>query len=114
MEDSNEGINLVVVRGAVRADPVHRDTPTGTVVQFDVGTPDGSVPVAWSEPTQAAMAPISEGVEVLVVGAVRRRFFRVGGATQSRTEVVPTQVLPARRHRQVQRAVEGVIELLSA
>ncbi len=113
MEDSNEGINLVVVRGSVRAEPVHRETPTGTVVQFDVGTSDGSVPVAWSEPTPAAIAPISEGVEVLIVGAVRRRFFRVGGATQSRTEVVPTQVIPVRRNRQVRRAIEGVIESLS-
>ena len=29
-----------------------------------------------------------------MVGRVRRRFFRVGGSTQSRTEVVAEKVLP--------------------
>jgi single-strand DNA-binding protein len=37
------------------------------------------------------------GDEIVVVGRVRRRFFRSGGATQSRTEVVVDALVPARQ-----------------
>jgi single-strand DNA-binding protein len=32
---------------------------------------------------------------IVVIGRVRRRFFRAGGATQSRTEVVAESIVPA-------------------
>ena len=53
------------------------------------------------------------GVDVVVIGTVRRRFFRVGGATQSRTEIVADVVIPARRRRRVETAcdvAEGLTE----
>jgi single-strand DNA-binding protein len=54
-----------------------------------------SVPVVWFDaPAFAADLDVEE--EVVVVGRVRRRFFRTGGATQSRTEVVADTVVPAR------------------
>jgi single-strand DNA-binding protein len=53
------------------------------------------------------------GDEVVVIGRVRKRFFRVGGATQSRTEVVATRVVPARRRAQVAKALGHAIEVLS-
>ena len=37
-----------------------------------------------------------EGAEVVVVGRVRRRFFRAGGATASRTEVVADRMISVR------------------
>jgi hypothetical protein len=43
---------------------------------------------------------------------VRRRFFRAGGVTQSRTEVVAAQVIAAKRGRQVERSLEAVRRLL--
>ena len=49
--------------------------------------PAESVPVAWLAAPPAAAA-WAAGEEVLVIGRVRRRFFRAGGRTQSRTEVV--------------------------
>jgi single-strand DNA-binding protein len=42
---------------------------------------------------------------VVVVGHVHRRYFRSGGATQSRTEVVVREVLPARQRAKVARAL---------
>ncbi len=60
-------------------------------VRSDEG-PAESVPVAWFEAPAAADGG-TVGDEVVVVGRVRRRFFRAGGATASRTEVVATTVL---------------------
>ena len=84
--------NLVVLRGVLAAEVTVRALPSGgSVSQFDVTTRDDAgtqtVPVAWStRPLAAYRSP--SGEEVVVVGTVRRRFFRVGGATQRRTEVV--------------------------
>jgi single-strand DNA-binding protein len=112
--------NIAVVRGVVRGTPARRELPAaGIVVQFDVsssiaptstgGAPANvSVPVAWIEPPAAALATLVDGAEVVVVGTVRRRFFRVGGATQSRTEVVADVVIPARRRAKVDAALGEV------
>ena len=48
-------------------------------------------------PTAPAWADASPRRRVVVVGRVRRRFFRAGGATASRTEVVADRVVPARQ-----------------
>jgi single-strand DNA-binding protein len=108
--------NLVVLRGTLVADPRTRELPSGSVlVQFDVTTRDDcgaqSVPVAWFEPPDGGV-PVAPGDDIVVIGSVRRRFFRVGGATQSRTEVVADQVIAARRGRQVERSLGGVRRLL--
>lgn len=113
--------NLVVLRGDVVADPVQRLLPSGgVVIQFDLRTElsEGtsrrvSVPIAWSDPSAAALRPVVAGAEMLVVGSVIRRFFRVGGATQSRTEVVPEVVVPARRGARVQAALTAAAERLA-
>ena len=63
-----------------------------------------SVPVVWFEaPASAADHDVDE--QVVVVGRVRRRFFRAGGSTQSRTEVVADVVLGARAAKRVRAAV---------
>ena len=43
---------------------------------------------------------------VVVVGQVRRRFFRAGGVTQSRTEVVASYIVGARRASDVRKALQ--------
>jgi hypothetical protein len=63
-----------------------------------------SVPVAWFEPPAAASS-LKVGDDVVVVGRVRRRFFRAGGATASRTEVVAAAVVPARAPARVRTAI---------
>ena len=62
----------------------------------------------------AALAAAEIGREVVVVGRVRKRFYRAGGATQSRTEVVAARVVPARRRSQVNKAIDDAIGQLSA
>lgn len=108
--------NLVVLRGTLAGDPRTRDLPSGSVLtQFDITTRDEggthSVPVAWFD------APVSgrnlgPGTDVVVVGSVRRRFFRAGGATQSRTEVVAERIVAARRARDVRRLLGAASVLL--
>ncbi len=96
--------NLAVLWGELATAPIMRRLPSGgDVVGFDVAThvPDGGpvvrVPVAWPEPPARAVRTLRQGLVVVVVGTVRRRFFRAGGVTQSRTEVVAGSVVPARR-----------------
>jgi single-strand DNA-binding protein len=84
-------MNVVVLHGAVSSVVDQRALASGvTVWSFDVTTRDAddrshSVPVSWSDPPDGT--DVAVGSEVVVLGAVRRRFFRVGGSTQSRTEV---------------------------
>ena len=115
--------NLAMIRGTVPNDAQSRDLPGGgVVVQFDVATrivagdreTSVSVPVAWNDPTAAQLATIIAGAEVVVIGTVRRRFFRVGGATQSRTEVIADTVIPTRRAKQVSGALRDAADRLSA
>jgi single-strand DNA-binding protein len=108
--------NVVVLRGSLVGDPHRRELPSGSVVvQFDVTTRDDagtqSVPVAWFEPPSTGV-PVEPGGELIVVGAVRRRFFRTGGVTQSRTEVVAERVVAASRSRTVQRLLETTARTL--
>jgi single-strand DNA-binding protein len=111
--------NIAVIRGSLRAEPTSRELPGGgVVVQFDVATTtqsDGrqlsvSVPIAWNDPTTTQLGILTGGCEVLVVGTVRRRFFRVGGATQSRTEVVADAVVPMRQRKRVLSALRGAAD----
>jgi single-strand DNA-binding protein len=102
-------MNIVVLRGVLSSAPVVRELSSGSIVHsLEVSTRDDegrcvSVPVAWFDPS--SVPALDTGVEVVVTGSVRRRFFRVAGSTQSRTEVVATCVVPASRRRQAERAV---------
>jgi single-strand DNA-binding protein len=106
--DENEvwQMNIVVVAGRLSSTPVLRLLPSGDeVLNLEVTVPgdDGpaeSVPVAWPSPPSWA-GDLDTGNPLVVLGRVRRRFFRAGGNTQSRTEVVARQVVPAGRRRQV-------------
>lgn len=98
------GTNLVVLRGVLSREPEVRALPSGsTLVAYELTVradgPDAaraeSVPVCWFDPPAAATG-FADGADVVVVGRVRRRFFRAGGATASRTEVVADRVLSAR------------------
>ncbi len=108
---------------SVRGDATERTLPSGSVsVQFDVTTTirsagrsgKVSVPVSWIDPPSSSAALLIDGAELLVIGSVHRRFFRVGGATQSRTEVVADTVIPTRRRKQVNSALDELVERLGA
>jgi single-strand DNA-binding protein len=93
-------VNVVILQGTLSRPPTARDLPSGDqMVAFEVTTrpaegPAETVPVCWLDPPRRALAFVA-GAEVVVTGRVRRRFFRAGGATASRTEVVADTVLPA-------------------
>jgi len=84
-------LNLAVVRGPLSSAPDLRTLPSGTeVANLAIRTPvEGtatSVPVTlWDPP--AWIADLAAGDELLVLGAVRRRFYRAGAATGSRVDV---------------------------
>lgn len=112
--------NLTIVVGTLSRAPERRTLPSGETVlalevsiRSDQGAAE-SVPVAWYDAPVAAerWAP---GDQVLVSGRTRRRFFRVQGVTQSRTEVVATVVLPTRRAAAARSALEAAAgQVLSA
>ncbi len=84
-------MNIAVVEGTLSSAPRVRVLPSGAeAVQWEVTTrTEGvtqSVPVQWLDPP-AAVRRCGEGDEVLVLGTVRRRFYRAEGATASRTEL---------------------------
>jgi single-strand DNA-binding protein len=102
--------NVVLLRGTITNDPVVRELPSGaSVTQVELSTHvDGrvtSVPVAVHDRPVA----VGNGDEVVVTGHVSRRFFRAGGVTQSRTEVIATEIIKATRRRTVDRALERAI-----
>ena len=112
-------MNVVVLSGRLLSDPAPRELPSGEVIwSLDLATAvEGDeattlpVPVVWS----AAEVPAWEkGTELTVSGVVRRRFFRVGGSTQSRTEVVATKVVEVTKRRTVERALATVVAALGA
>jgi hypothetical protein len=109
--------NVALLAGELSGEPRRRELPSGSVlVEFDVTTRGdsgtGSVPVAWFDPGAAADG-LAAGVAVMVAGHVRRRFFRAGNVTQSRTEVVASRVIVSGRPAAVTKLRGLVAELLS-
>lgn len=87
-------LNLAVIRGPLSSAPEVRALPSGSTVAnlaVRAPTPDHStsVPISvWDPP--AWVAELTEGDEVIVLGGVRRRFYRAGGGTGSRVDVEAT------------------------
>ena len=108
-------MNVAILRGRLSSPPREQQLASGDrLVALEVTTrleagPAESVPVAWF-PSAAVAVAWEAGEEVLVVGRVRRRFFRAGGATASRTEVLATAVVPTNRKAAASKALERAIE----
>jgi single-strand DNA-binding protein len=111
------GVNVVVIRGTLSSTPATRTLASGSAllsleVTTVVESGTATVPVAWFDPPASAASLVS-GDEVVVRGVVKRRFFRAGDSTQSRTEVVAAEVVPASRRRQVERLFGHVARQLT-
>ena len=111
-------MNVAVVEGTLSSSPRVRVLPSGAeAVQWEVTTrADGaaqSVPVQWLDPP-AAVRRCREGDEVLVLGTVRRRFYRAEGATVSRTELAAERMVRASNAKGRVRLLNKVAEALSA
>jgi single-strand DNA-binding protein len=110
-------LNVVALVGRLARPAEARELPSGdTLVAYEVTVPRESgraesVPVVWfGAPASAADRDVDE--KVVVVGRVRRRFFRGAGGTQSRTEVVADVVVPARQSKRATAALEGALRRL--
>ena len=115
-ESDRDGLNLVVVRGTVSSPPDVRVLPSEAVLaQLQVSTrlesETLSMPVAVWSPA-AWVESLEPGDEIVVLGRVRRRFFRAGGAAASRVEVEADVVARARDRRRVHAAVQRAIDAL--
>jgi single-stranded DNA-binding protein len=109
--------NVAVLVGTLSRPPERRTLPSGeTVLGLEVQIrPEGgaaeTVNVAWYGAPVAAERWL-DGEQVLVTGRTRRRFFRVEGRTESRTEVVAAVAMPTRRAAAVRAALEAAAEEL--
>lgn len=113
--------NLAIVRGICSSAPECRVLPNESkLYQLQITTRvDGramSVPVAILDP--AAWVPKLEcGDEIVIVGAVRRRFFRAGGTTASRVEIEADTICRGRdlhRNKTIRSRVEKLLLDLDA
>jgi len=123
-------MNIVILNGVLSSVPRRTEMPSGDVrwalevttpVGVVSGVPDGrasSVPVAWQG--ELASGPSCTGnpagwcagTELVVVGTVRRRFYRAGGVTQSRTEVVASSLVEVTKRRSVEVALRRAARAL--
>jgi single-strand DNA-binding protein len=118
-ENEALSLNLAILRGVCSSPADVRVLPsTQALAQLQVTTRiDGramSVPVAVLDPP-AWVEALDTGDEIVVVGHVRRRFFRAGGTTASRVEIDAATVARARDRRRcktVRRRIEDAIEVL--
>ena|SRR5438045_2226043 len=110
-------MNVVTLRGRLSRPAEERTLPSGDrLVQLELTVPRPgdkaeSVPVVCFD-APATVADLDVNDEVLVLGRVRRRFFRTGGGTQSRTEVVADQVVRSRYAKKVAAALDRAHQLI--
>lgn len=110
-------MNIVLLEGMLSRPATTRELPSGSVLctlELTTRGTDGaatSVPVSWFDPPTTPSW--DAGTDLVVFGTVRRRFFRAGGGTQSRTEVVAEQVVAADERRRAGRVRELARRALS-
>lgn len=103
-------LNLAVLRGTLSSAPREQVLASGDrLVSLELTArstagPADSVPVAWFG-APAKLPVWDAGQELLVIGKVRRRFFRTATGTASRTEVVASSVLPTNRRAAIDKAI---------
>jgi single-strand DNA-binding protein len=103
-------MNVCILQGRLTRPPEQRVVGDGrSLVTYELAVERAeggaeSVPVVW-EGAPAVAVDLDVEAEVVVVGRVRRRWFRSGGATQSRTEVVAEGVVPRRATKRVAKLV---------
>jgi len=104
--------NIVVLQGRLSRPPGQRELPSGdTVAALDLSVPAppggraDSVPLVWFDPP-AWVGRLDTGAELVVLGRVRRRFFRSGAGLASRTEVLVDAATPPGRPARVAALME--------
>lgn len=105
--------NVVVLRGRLTSEPMVRELPSGgTVTQLELTMRHDGVSISVPVAVHGQQVTVMRDDEVVVTGHVARRFFRAGGVTQSRTEVIASRVLRASRRKSVERALAEAVRML--
>jgi len=112
--------NIVVLQGRLSRPPGERELPSGdslAALELSVPAPPGgradSVPLVWFDPP-AWVGRLDTGAELVVLGRVRRRFFRNGAGLASRTEVIVEAAAPLRQPARVAAIVKRALSTLSS
>jgi single-stranded DNA-binding protein len=110
-------MNHVLLIGRLSSMPQRRELASGSSLwslELTTDTSEGawSVPIAWFDPP--VEPAFLTGDEVMVLGSVRRRFFRSASGTQSRTEVVASEVVAATATRKVKALLRRETKRLGA
>lgn len=101
-------MSVCIVSGSVAGEPTQVDLADGRTLHcFDLRTVDGPVNLVIENDDHARP---EAGSTVVVIGRIRRRFFRAGGATAARTELLVERIVPARRRAVVRRAIEAALD----
>ena len=106
--------NVAVVIGTLSSEPRITDLPSGdTIVNYEISTetPEGTLSVPVQMAVVGRLPALKAADPVVAIGPVRRRFYRAGGATMSRTEVVAT-VVGKPGSAKVERAIAAVSAVL--
>lgn len=107
-------MNIVIVHGRLLERPRTRiladgrSVATGTVLVNHPEHGQESVPFSWFEPPARAQR-LEDDTEVVACGRITRRFFRTGGRTDSLTDLVVTNLLPATNKRRIASALRNAI-----
>lgn len=116
-------MNVVILAGHLSSPPRRTQLPSGDerwtlelscpaeATSSAAGATLLSVPVALTA-TIAGIDRWAAGTELVVAGVVRRRFYRAGGITRSRTEVVADAVVAVTARRPVDRALAAAVRAL--
>lgn len=122
-------MNIVILVGRLSSPPRRSELPSGDQrwafdlsCESDPASPVPAASVAGESVTLsvpvAVNVPITgierfdTGSQLVVTGVVRRRFYRVGGATQSRTEVVAQSVVEITSRRPMGKALTMAVRTL--
>jgi len=98
--------NVAVIRGVVSSSPRVRRLPSDTTItNIEVTTRVDDERVSVPVVVHDRPVAVAEGDEVVVCGHIARRFFRAGGVTQSRTELIATDVHPTSRTKTIAKAL---------
>jgi hypothetical protein len=110
--------SITIIDGTVRSVPLTRATAAGEVIELDVESFCGARRVACTVVMASLCAAVgddlAEGTPVLVIGTTSRRFFRSGGQTLSRTEVVASRVVAGHDRRMRNAGLDHASRLLDA
>lgn len=111
--DAGSDRTVTVIDGVVRGSPLARSTASGEVLEIDVvSRMDGRAQACTViiDTVEALLGEdLCDGVELLVVGSTRRRFFRSGGQTVTRTEVVARVVVAGSDRRLRNAAIDQAV-----